>query len=76
MEEYIQLAKELGMVDAIIISPKDICFDIRAILKCRWGCEDLPVYDRKKVTKGETPLSSLCQREVGRDFTRNFKQLK
>ncbi len=28
------------MVDAMLISPKDICFDIRAILKCRWGCED------------------------------------
>jgi predicted metal-binding protein len=40
MERYSRLAKELGMVDAMIISPKDICFDIRAILKCRWGCED------------------------------------
>ena len=40
MEKYIQLAKGLGMVDARIISPEDICFDIRAILKCRWGCED------------------------------------
>jgi len=40
MEKYVQLAKELGMVDARIISPQDICFDIRAILKCRWGCED------------------------------------
>ncbi len=40
MEKYIQLAKKLGMLDAVFISPKDICFDIRAILKCRWGCED------------------------------------
>jgi predicted metal-binding protein len=40
MEKYIPLAKELGMVNALIISPQDICFDIRAILKCRWGCED------------------------------------
>ncbi len=40
MEKYIQLAKELGMVNAKIISSKEICFDIRAILKCRWGCED------------------------------------
>lgn len=40
MEKYIQIAKELGMVDAILISPQDITFDIRAILKCRWGCED------------------------------------
>jgi len=40
MEKYIQLAKELHMIDAIIISPKQIFFDIRAILKCQWGCED------------------------------------
>jgi predicted metal-binding protein len=40
MEKYVQLAKKLGMADAVIITPQDICFDIRAILKCRWGCED------------------------------------
>jgi predicted metal-binding protein len=40
VEKYIQLAEELGMVNAMIISPKEIFFDIRAILKCRWGCED------------------------------------
>ena len=34
MEKYTRLAKELGMVNAMIISPKEICFDIRAILKC------------------------------------------
>jgi predicted metal-binding protein len=40
MEKYIQLAKELKMINATIISPLKICFDIRAILKCRWGCDD------------------------------------
>jgi len=40
MEKYLQLARELGMVNAKIISPEDIFFDIRTILKCRWGCED------------------------------------
>jgi len=39
MEKYIQLAKELHMIDAMLISPKQVFFDIRAILKCRWGCE-------------------------------------
>ena len=34
------MAKELQMTNARIISPDDIYFDIRAILKCRWGCED------------------------------------
>ena len=40
MEKYIQFARELHMIDAMIISPRQISFDIRAILKCRWGCED------------------------------------
>jgi len=39
MEKYIQLAKDLNMLHARGISPQDIFFDIRAILKCRWGCE-------------------------------------
>ena len=40
LNKYIDLAKELNMVDAKIISQQDVFFDIRAILKCRWGCED------------------------------------
>jgi len=40
MEHYIHLAKELKMVNAMVISPKEVFFDIRAMLKCRWGCED------------------------------------
>lgn len=39
-DKYIQMAKELKMVNTKIISSDDIYFDIRAILKCRWGCED------------------------------------
>ena len=38
--KYVGLAKSLKAVDARLISPQDIYFDIRAILKCRWGCED------------------------------------
>jgi len=37
---YVNMAKALGMLDAICLSPSDIFFDIRAVLKCRWGCED------------------------------------
>jgi predicted metal-binding protein len=40
LEKYVALAKRLKMVDALIISPSEICFDIRALLKCRWGCDD------------------------------------
>jgi len=38
--KYIELAEKLKMIDAKIISPKDVFFDLRVILKCRWGCED------------------------------------
>jgi predicted metal-binding protein len=34
------LAKESKIVNAMIIAPEKIYFDIRAMLKCLWGCED------------------------------------
>jgi predicted metal-binding protein len=40
MEKYIQRAKELKMEHAVIITPDQIAFDVRALLKCRWGCEN------------------------------------
>lgn len=40
LQKYIRLAESLEMDDARIITPGEIFFDIRAILKCRWGCED------------------------------------
>ena len=40
LEKYVDLAKSLKMMNAMLISPKDVFFDIRAILKCRWGCEN------------------------------------
>ena len=39
IEKYVNLARELGMTNAIAIGPEHIFFDIRALLKCRWGCE-------------------------------------
>jgi predicted metal-binding protein len=39
IEKYVHLAKNLGMVSALAITPKEVFFDIRALLKCRWGCE-------------------------------------
>jgi predicted metal-binding protein len=40
VDNYIQMAKDLHMEHAKIISPDEISFDIRSRLKCRWGCED------------------------------------
>jgi len=39
MQKYVEIAKELGAVNARIISSAQIYFDRRAILKCLWGCE-------------------------------------
>ncbi len=39
MEKYRDLALKLGAVHAKLISSKQIHFDKRALLKCRWGCE-------------------------------------
>ncbi|NIO03248.1 MAG: metal-binding protein [Proteobacteria bacterium] len=54
MEKYVQLAGNLNMIDAMIISPKQIFFDIRAILKCRWGCEDYSDQNIRCSTRGTT----------------------
>jgi predicted metal-binding protein len=40
MEKYSLQAKDLGMANSLLITQADIFFDIRAILKCRWGCEE------------------------------------
>jgi len=54
MEKYIRLAKELGMVNAMLISPQDIFFDVRAILKCRWGCNEYFEGNVRCSTRGTT----------------------
>ena len=38
LDKYIELAKELKMLHAQLLTPQDVVFDIRALLKCRWGC--------------------------------------
>ncbi len=48
MEKYIGIAKKHKAEQALIISPDDIVFDRRAILKCLWGCEDQSKGDRLK----------------------------
>lgn len=39
MEKYIKMAKDGGAEHALVITPQDIAFDRRAVLKCLWGCE-------------------------------------
>lgn len=40
MEKYIKLALEAGAEHAIAVTPGDIVFDGRTILKCMFGCSD------------------------------------
>lgn len=54
MDKYLRLAKEFRMLNAMIISPQKIHFDIRAILKCRWGCEDYFQDNIRCHTRGTT----------------------
>jgi predicted metal-binding protein len=39
LEKYQDMALELGAVNAKLITPDQIFFDRRVILKCRWGCD-------------------------------------
>jgi predicted metal-binding protein len=38
MEKYIKLAKEFGAENVVAVTPDDIVFDERTILKCMFGC--------------------------------------
>ena len=40
MKKYIEMAKSLNMVNAKLLSPDEMVFDIRTLLKCHWGCEN------------------------------------
>jgi len=40
MEKYIKIALDLGANNAVLVTPDDIVFDGRTILKCMFGCAD------------------------------------
>jgi len=40
MEKYIDLALSLGADNVVAVTPEDIVFDGRTILKCMYGCND------------------------------------
>jgi len=52
--KYVDLAKQNGMTNALVISPSEIFFDIRANLKCAWGCERQAVASLKCDSRGTT----------------------
>ena len=40
MKKYIDLALSLGADNAVVVTPDDIVFDSRTLLKCMFGCSD------------------------------------
>ena len=40
MEKYIEMARSLGADNVVAVTPSDIVFDGRTILKCMYGCKD------------------------------------
>ena len=71
MQKYIDLAKELGMADAMLISPNEIVFDIRALLKCRWGCT-LAANNGRQSVRCNTGGVSLSERQ---DMVKAYKNI-
>lgn len=54
LNKYINMAIELKMTQARLISTDDIFFDKRALLKCLWGCEDFSNRTIKCSTRNTT----------------------
>ena len=40
MEKYIEMARSFGVENVIAVTPDDIVFDARTLLKCMYGCSD------------------------------------
>lgn len=56
IDRYVELAKEMGAKDALLISVDQVVFDPRTYLKCRWGC---PEYGKLKcASDGPKPWES------------------
>jgi predicted metal-binding protein len=68
LQRYIELAKELGMTGAVVLKPEQVFMDPRAILKCRWGCEDF----FKRGPKCSTRDTSFAERREMLDSYRNI----
>ena len=40
MEKYIEMARSMGVDNVVAVTPEEIVFDGRTILKCMFGCKD------------------------------------
>lgn len=68
MQKYVDLAKEMGLSNAVPLKPEQVCFDPRAIMKCRWGCMD---YKNHGIKCGSRGLSF----EQCRDLVNSYQNI-
>jgi len=61
MEKYIQTARELGATNVVAVTPDDIVFDGRTLLKCMFGCTDWGKGCTCPSKEGFPPLAELEQ---------------
>lgn len=66
MEKYVDLATENSAAHALIISPDQVVFDRRAIMKCRWGCEDQ--FEPNRIKCGPRGLDYEAAQETIRSY--------
>jgi predicted metal-binding protein len=58
LDKYRAIAEAHGIRDVMMITPSQIVFDVRAILKCRWGCDN----SKQRSIKCETHGLSIEER--------------
>jgi predicted metal-binding protein len=69
IDKYKTIANQYNIKDVILISPEQIVFDIRAILKCRWGCD----FSKNKSIKCETHDITIEERkQIINSYTKIF----
>ncbi len=58
IEKYRAIAQRFNVTDILMVSPEQVVFDIRAVLKCRWGCDNA----KHKTIRCETNGLSIEER--------------
>jgi predicted metal-binding protein len=59
IDKYKTMANNYDIKDILLISPEQIVFDVRAFLKCRWGCS----FSKNKSIKCDTHNTSIDERK-------------
>ena len=68
VDKYTAIAGNYNIKDTILITPDQIVFDLRAVLKCRWGCD----YSKSRSIKCEHHGISIEERK---QMIHSYKQI-